>query len=385
VIVADTATERDDWPQVRAALELLLLKPRALPTTFGLVDVGERATQVIAPTTVGPEGFTGSLELLRALLAEPAWYGPGRRLGAGFATAATTNPGRDAQILITDGASTEPDPTEAEVGVPTYVIGLGVGATTGDGQRLERLARASRGEFFGDVGAAELPRVMSAIDAAIACEVPVPATVTDISPLGTIVGPAQAGGTAQTPIVGLPPGGSATVASVPVPAPHGVTLAVTGTWRDRAARFAVRSVDLVRGDGSKIHVPLRILRRAVARAGVSYRSIRVRARAGGTFFAVRLRVPAAVVGGAQAQAAQTSTAHGASLGMDTDIYRPKKPKKPKRPKRGHGRAAAASDPGTSAARRLVAVRITRSTSRRPRPSTAGPRSSRSSSSSRSSR
>jgi FG-GAP repeat len=119
VIIAESLAASDSVTGARAAaLEALLVRPRTQPTTIGAVAFGTQALELFAPTTVGPQGFTGPFDLLRALIAERLQQGyglgDGRRLSAGFAASATANPGRGAQILITDGASARgPDPTAA--------------------------------------------------------------------------------------------------------------------------------------------------------------------------------------------------------------------------------------------------------------------------------
>jgi hypothetical protein len=215
---------------------------------------------------------------------------------------------------------------------------------------------------------AGLPAAITAADAAASCEVPVPVTVTDISPLGTVL-PAPGGTAPSAPadaaVVALPPGGEASLASAPVPSPRGATLTVSGNWRDPTARFGVASFDLVRTGRPAIHVPASVLRRARSQGRATYRTLRLRTRQGRTFFVTRVRVPAAVAAAAPVRAAQSSSRSGAIGFRPVKIYHKKKRKPPKKKHKGRA-VAAALVPSVSADRRAVRVQITRSVQRRGR-------------------
>jgi hypothetical protein len=289
-IVGDSASMQRSDPGLlrRQAIQLLLSKPRPQATVLGAVEFGTGAAQIFPPLVLAGADFTTQLAALDGLLAERLRGDGGlRSLAAGFAAAALENPGRQAQILIVDGANDAgPEPTAADVAVPTYVVGVGVQAGTLAAQQLDRLATQSGGRFFPDVGADQLQAVLNAIDTALACETQIP-VISSAAPSGS------AG--AAPPAVTVAPGKTATFTTAPlrppsVKRPRLRSVSVVVSWRDRGTRFAVRAIDVRRPGARPLRIPARVLRRALARhRTIRFHELLVSARQGRTFIAVRLR------------------------------------------------------------------------------------------------
>jgi hypothetical protein len=302
-IVGDSATMRERDPGLlrRQALQLLLAKPRPQPTVLGAVEFGTGAAEIFPPLVLGGADFTAQLDVMPLLIAEHLRADAGRRsLAAGFAAAAAENPGRQAQILIVDGANNVgPEPLAPAVGVPTYVVGLGVRAGSPAARQLDRLATESRGRFFGDVSADQLQPVLNDIDTALACETPLPVT----SPA------APSGSKSITPPpVTLAPGEAAAF-SAPLPAPNARrtpvrSLSIVVSWHRRATPFTVRAIELRRGAQKPVRIPARIVSSAIARhRTISLHGVLITARRSHTFIAIRLRGALIGAPGAGARAA----------------------------------------------------------------------------------
>lgn len=301
-IVGDSATMRLRDPGMlrRQALELLLSKPRPQSTVLGAVEFGSAAAQIFPPLVLAGEGFNDQLSVLRQLIGEHLHADAGRRdLAAGFAAAASENPGRQAQILIVDGANdTGPAPVAQDV--PTYVVGLGVRADTVPGRQLDRLASASHGRFYADVRPEQLPAVLNAIDAALACETPVAVTGA-----GVPATPA----TAVPPPVVVPPEETPSFMTAPFTRPsdrrprlRSISLVVS--WSKRSARFQLRDVDVRRPNAPRVRIPGTVLQRAIRRGrAVRFHQLQITAREGRTFIAVRLTGVRARSGRTSARAA----------------------------------------------------------------------------------
>jgi hypothetical protein len=289
-IVGDSATMRQRDPGLlrRQAVQLLLSKPRPQSTVLGAVEFGTGAAEVFPPLVLGGPDFTSQLGVLGDLLTERLQGDAGlRSLAAGFAAAAAENPGREAQILIVDGANNVgPAPTAAEVAVPTYIVGLGVPAGRLAAQQLERLATESRGRFFADVRADQLQAVLNDIDTDLACETTIP-VISSAAPSGSAV--------AAPPPVTVAPGQTATftTASLRPPSakrPRLRSVSIVVSWHDRATRFSVRAIDVRRPGAKQVRIPASGLRRALRRhRAISFHGLLVRARRGRTFIAIRLR------------------------------------------------------------------------------------------------
>jgi hypothetical protein len=288
-IVGDSATMRERDPGLlrRQAIQLLLSKPRPQTTVLGAVEFGTGAAEIFPPLVLGGADFTAQLGVLGDLLVERLRGDAGRRsLAAGFAAAAVENPGRQAQILIVDGSNNVgPEPPAAAAAVPTYVVGLGVRAGTVAGRQLDQLARESRGEFFPDVRSDQLQAVLNDIDTALACETTLPVT-SSAAPMGST--------SAAPPPVTVAPGKAATF-SAPLRSPSTKrprlrSLSIVASWRDRAARFSVRSIDVRRRGAKRIRIPGSAVRRALRRhQAIAFHGMLIRARQDDTFIAIRLR------------------------------------------------------------------------------------------------
>jgi hypothetical protein len=289
-IVGDSATMRLRDPGLlrRQAIQLLLSKPRPQSTVLGVVEFGTGAAEVFPPLVLGGGDFTAQLDVLGDLLAERLQGDAGRRsLTAGFAAAALENPGRQAQILIVDGANNVgPEPTAAEVAVPTYIVGVGVRRGTLAAQRLDRLATDSGGRFFPEVGADQLQAVLNDIDTDLACETQIP-VISSAAPSGSA--------SAAPPPVTVAPGKTATFTTAPLRPPSAGrprlrSVSAVVSWHDRGTRFAVRAIDVRRPGARPLRIPASVLRRALKRhRAVSFHELLISARQGRTFIAVRLR------------------------------------------------------------------------------------------------
>jgi hypothetical protein len=289
-IVGDSATMRQRDPGLlrRQAIQLLLSKPRPQSTVLGVVEFGTGAAEVFPPLVLGGADFTAQLDVLGDLLAERLQGDAGRRsLTAGFAAAALENPGRQAQILIVDGANNVgPEPTAAEVAVPTYIVGVGVRRGTLAAQRLDRLATDSGGRFFPEVRADQLQAVLNDIDTDLACETQIP-VISSAAPSGSA--------SAAPPPVTVAPGKTATFTTAPLRPPSTGrprlrSISIVVSWHSRRAPFTVRAIDVRRPGARPLRIPASVLRRALRRhRALRFRQLLINARQGETFIAIRLR------------------------------------------------------------------------------------------------
>jgi FG-GAP repeat len=289
-IVGDSATMRRNDPGLlrRQAIQLLLSKPRPQRTMLGAVEFGTGAAEVFPPLALTGADFTAQLDVLDGLLTERLQGDAGlRSLAAGFAAAAAENPGRQAQILIVDGANDAgPEPTAAEVAVPTYIVGVGMQQGTPAAAQLDRLATQSGGRFFADVRADQLQAVLNDIDTDLGCETQIP-VISAAAPAGSA--------SAAPPAVTVAPGKTATFTTAPLRPPSTGrprlrSVSAVVSWHSRGTRFAVRAIDVRRPGARPLRIPASVLRRALRRhRAVSFHQLLISARQGRTFIAVRLR------------------------------------------------------------------------------------------------
>jgi hypothetical protein len=132
--------------------------------TFGGVSFGDGATTLFAPGAVGANK-TAMLASLASLQGDDG----STNYGAAFTQAATDNPGRQANIFMTDGGNNgDPIPFPQP---PTYVIGFGdSGATPEDQQVLQNLAASTGGQYYPQTTSAKLVSVVNGILAQITCQ-----------------------------------------------------------------------------------------------------------------------------------------------------------------------------------------------------------------------
>ena len=160
----------------RAAIELMLSKPRDVPVRLGAIEIGQTAAEVFAPLSIEASGLGPgtTLETLRGLVAERIRNDAGATdFGAGLAAAVRHNPRAGAIVLITDATEPAPAAPLAEPGGrPVYVLELR-GPKPGTRRAeaaLVALARATRGGYFAAVDAESLPAALGAVEAGLRCE-----------------------------------------------------------------------------------------------------------------------------------------------------------------------------------------------------------------------
>lgn len=281
VLVGTSSTMRRNDPQNarRAALRALLAAPHSGPFVLSAVAFGDSAKEVFPPLVTA----SANLALLDALVAER--FGTdsgGHDLVGAFTAAAAVDPARRAQILITDGtASNRPVPTAEQIGVPTFVIGLGVGRNTVSARKLKGIAIRSGGTFTSRVRPSRLQAVLASIQARLACVPPASVDAQSSGRTVTLPGQAAPGATSVGTVSAVVPATKpVTFATGPLRPPAGKRLAgltLTTKCRRVDQRVVVTAVRLMRDRRVVLRIPRSVLKRA-ARREVSYRGIQVRVR-----------------------------------------------------------------------------------------------------------
>jgi VWA domain-containing protein len=167
-IVDDSGSMLGTDPQtLRAQAVKLIIQQQAQnkPSfTLGGVSFGSDASTLFAPAAVG----SNKASMISSLSSIQADDGT-TNYGAAFTKAATDNPGRQANIFMTDGANNgDPIPFPQP---PTYVIGFGDSASSPDDQAaLQNLASSTNGQYYPQTSSAKLVSVVNGILAQITCQ-----------------------------------------------------------------------------------------------------------------------------------------------------------------------------------------------------------------------
>jgi hypothetical protein len=133
--------------------------------TFGAVSFGDPDVHTLfAPSAVG-----ANQAAMKASLASLMADDGGTNYGIGFNQAATDNPGRQANVFMTDGENFgDPVPLPQP---RTYVIGFGDSAASPDNvTALQNLATATGGQYFPQTNSSGLVSVVNSILAQITCQ-----------------------------------------------------------------------------------------------------------------------------------------------------------------------------------------------------------------------
>ena len=168
VIIDDSASMIGTDPdKLRVeALKLLMNKPGNANKLLGAVKFGDTASDMFAPTLIGPAvGLLGS-----TLDSQIISNGSSTDYNLAFSQTKINDPGADARIFLTDGGHNVFDFANGHVGGPkTYVIGVGIGETGEDGLRLQQIATETGGQYFPNVNTGDVQAVVNQIDAIINC------------------------------------------------------------------------------------------------------------------------------------------------------------------------------------------------------------------------
>jgi von Willebrand factor type A domain len=133
--------------------------------TFGAVSFGDPDTHTLfAPAAVGSNKSSMAASL-SSLMADDG----GTNYGIGFNQAAADNPGRQANIFMTDGENFgDPVPLPQP---PTYVIGFGDSAAAPENvTALQSLATSTNGQYYPQTSSAKLVSVVNDILAQVTCQ-----------------------------------------------------------------------------------------------------------------------------------------------------------------------------------------------------------------------
>jgi VWA domain-containing protein len=133
--------------------------------TFGAVSFGDPDVH-----TLFPPGAVGSnAAAMKASLASLNADDGGTNYGLGFNQAASDNPGRQANIFMTDGENFgDPVPLPQP---PTYVIGFGDSNASPDNvAALQNIASSTGGQYYPQTSSAKLVSVVNGILAQILCQ-----------------------------------------------------------------------------------------------------------------------------------------------------------------------------------------------------------------------
>ena len=155
-------------PQVlRAqAVKLIITKQAQNQPSFnlGAVSFGDGATTLFKPGAVG-SGKSAMIASLASIQGDDG----STNYGAAFTQAAADNPGRQANIFMTDGGNNgDPIPFPQP---PTYVIGFGTSAALPDDQAaLQNLATSTGGQYYPQTSSSGLVSVVNGILAQITCQ-----------------------------------------------------------------------------------------------------------------------------------------------------------------------------------------------------------------------
>jgi von Willebrand factor type A domain len=167
-IVDDSGSMIGTDPQtLRAqAVKLIITKQAQNQPSFnlGAVSFGDGATTLFKPGPVG-SGKSAMTSSLASIQGDDGTT----NYGAAFTQAAVDNPGRQANIFMTDGGNNgDPIPFPQP---PTYVIGFGTSAAQPqDQQALQDLATQTGGQYFPQTSSAKLVSVVNSILAQITCQ-----------------------------------------------------------------------------------------------------------------------------------------------------------------------------------------------------------------------
>jgi hypothetical protein len=167
-IVDDSGSMIGTDPQtLRAqAVKLIITKQAQNQPSFnlGAVSFGTDATTLFKPAGVG-SGKAGMISSLSSIQGDDG----STNYGAAFTLAASDNPGRQANIFMTDGGNNgDPIPFPQP---PTYVIGFGTSAATPeDQQALQNLATTTGGQYYPQTNSSGLVSVVNGILAQITCQ-----------------------------------------------------------------------------------------------------------------------------------------------------------------------------------------------------------------------
>jgi len=184
-IVDDSGSmeESDPLGIRRSALELLITKPTSLGKELGLVEFGDEARSLLAPTPVA-SGKAALLASLVGIADDGAYEDDGSTdYNAAFLTSRLDQPQATARIFLTDGGHNDGDYENLHSGgPPTFVIGLNIGPA-GEGNEeadlLGRIAAETGGRYFplvqqdGDDTATQVARLqptVNEIDALLNCQ-----------------------------------------------------------------------------------------------------------------------------------------------------------------------------------------------------------------------
>jgi len=271
VIVDDSLSMRraDPLQLRRQAIDLLLTKPRNVGKVVGAFEFGSRGRQLFAPQVVQPRG-TGSNQplLLGALQQGVRGNNGGTDYNAAFKGAADDNPGAQARVFITDGGHRAGKYLDGHRGgAPTFVIGLGIKASTGAGKRLARIARETEGRAFVDADADELPEILNTIDSKLNCDVDIDSDEDVLSEADPV----------DEQVIEL--------------LPDARTCDIDVNWGDDADSIEPEEIAFLDDEGDvSARVTRRGLQRVVARPGKTFRidGITLQGRKRGTFYGLRI-------------------------------------------------------------------------------------------------
>jgi hypothetical protein len=154
------------------AVDMLISKTRNQGKVFGGIQFGDSAEQLFPPQAIDPPGDGSNQDAIRDLLDEQiAADNGGTDLNMPFAVAQKAKPRADAWILVTDGGHRgEPYADGHKGGPPTFVVGLGVGSKSTEGERLAAIAADTAGRYFANVKAERLQAAMNVIDSRLNCD-----------------------------------------------------------------------------------------------------------------------------------------------------------------------------------------------------------------------
>ena len=153
------------------AMELLIDTQGNEKRTLGAVEFGTDATPLFGAGVIAQNASAFKTALDANLLAD----GGGTDYNTAFAAAASHNTGATGRIFLTDGEHTafEPYANGHQGGPPTYVIGLGAGATGGPSDTLlKQIATDTGGLFRRADDASAMQAAMFDLNSAIACQAP---------------------------------------------------------------------------------------------------------------------------------------------------------------------------------------------------------------------
>jgi hypothetical protein len=165
-IIDDSGSMAVTDPNVlRGQAVKLIINAAPSSFTLGAVSFGDPDVHTLfAPAAVGTRAAA-----MRASLSSLNADDGGTNYGIGFNQAATDNPGRQANIFMTDGENFgDPVPLPQP---PTYVIGFGDSNASPDNvAALQNLATSTGGQYYPQTSSAKLVSVVNGILAQITCQ-----------------------------------------------------------------------------------------------------------------------------------------------------------------------------------------------------------------------